>query len=755
MVAEEAETDRSSGEKAAVKRVRRWLEELPVERLGAAAEAAGDGRTALFYFEQHIAKPNAHLPVQVVQTSPGQPSKPYLHPKLSPPHLDSLQKLHANLGEHDSVVGALHLIRQLEAPSNSQWILAHEASGNLTDALPYYQRGVNRAGLVQCLLRLNQPALAQETAAGGAEADEELAAAETEATWKMGDWEGLKSLVERERMRDSSVWGAAVGRALAETERRNSEGLKKELEGARRSLLPTLMKGGGAKGAGAYESLYPAICRLHLLAEVETAGEALVREPSEGWGLLKKWEARLRMIQPSPVAMEPILEVRRALLKLELATPVVEARKRRALPTAQLKDLLTDYWLQSARVARSSVNLKTAQAFLVSASEAVGSVPEAFLEQAKVYEAEGQMGEAIGSLRRGLAQKFPQLSLSGVTGAQLDIASREQRQTCSKALVLLGRYCWESGAETQEAISAYFETAVRVWSRSESAHYRAAVFHDQTNLQKSSTKPNTVIGMRLVPESTLKRVMGLYAASLRLGSHHAQHSLPRLLNIWLDTAQNAFDAAKHAQSRLNHKRSSEDEKAKLQRWVNGNKNYSKNLTTVALTELSSLPSGQLFPAFSQLISRLVHPCPHAGPGVAQLLARLFRDFPDQALWLTVAVYRTPTSAASQSAATQRQLSDRVDKAKALLRQALHGRPELQHRWDQLLLLCSAFMTFANSNSNRSDPSQIVNMSTAASQLYKFFQGNYPLSPWTGFTEAAEVTGNQQDSRARVRERLRD
>ncbi|GMS81046.1 hypothetical protein PENTCL1PPCAC_3221, partial [Pristionchus entomophagus] len=78
-----------------------------------------------------------------------------------------LQRLYMQLNEVDGVAGAFETIARNTSPTADELILALEANGDYTEALPLYALSGEQKELklLECLLRLNQPQLALSRAA--------------------------------------------------------------------------------------------------------------------------------------------------------------------------------------------------------------------------------------------------------------------------------------------------------------------------------------------------------------------------------------------------------------------------------------------------------------------------------------------------------------------------------------------------------------------------------------------------------------
>ncbi|EPB67491.1 hypothetical protein ANCCEY_13425 [Ancylostoma ceylanicum] len=122
-------------------------------------------------------------------------------------HFYTLERIYTQLQNVDGVLGSFECISACTSPTADERILALEANGDYNEALPLYAQSVNNKELqlIKCLLRLNQPQLALNTATSFYEKEDEekspqlvsaLASSQLEATWHLRDWSRLEKMVQ-------------------------------------------------------------------------------------------------------------------------------------------------------------------------------------------------------------------------------------------------------------------------------------------------------------------------------------------------------------------------------------------------------------------------------------------------------------------------------------------------------------------------------------------------------------------------------
>ncbi|KAH8040442.1 hypothetical protein HPB51_010222 [Rhipicephalus microplus] len=176
-------------------------------------------------------------------------------------------------------------------------------------------------------------------------------------------------------------------------------------------------------------------------------------------------------VQRSPLLLEPLWNVRRALLSI--------ARKKHHDLEDVLQTELAKCWLQSAKLARKNGHLQQAYSCLLETDGC--ELPDIFLEKAKWLWA--------------------------------------------KARLLLARYSEESAAVESTRLAFLYKSAARACSTWEDGLFHFAKYCD--TMLPLNEKPEK-------KADTMVHVVRHYGESLRYGCQHMYHSMPRMLSIWFD-----------------------------------------------------------------------------------------------------------------------------------------------------------------------------------------------------------------------------
>uniref|UniRef100_A0A1I7XRW4 FAT domain-containing protein n=1 Tax=Heterorhabditis bacteriophora TaxID=37862 RepID=A0A1I7XRW4_HETBA len=285
----------------------------------------------------------------------------------------------------DGVLGAFECISANTTPTPDERILALEANGDYNEALPLYSLSADNKELrlIKCLLRLNQPQLALSTAVSIYEQSVEedalrsgLEASQLEAAWHLRDWSRLEKMVQTRDPLSSgadSSWGAACASILCAVKRREPLCVSARLLAARQQLVDriTAMT---IEDSDTYAQAYKYISHLHVLEEIDESCNSLAllsdSTKIDLKAILSKWQARSDSAEQCASILEPILRVRRELL--------------RATSRSGINNAVSQLLIQSCRLARQAGHLQIAWTFLVEAKALDVNHKDVDMEEARV-----------------------------------------------------------------------------------------------------------------------------------------------------------------------------------------------------------------------------------------------------------------------------------------------------------------------------------------------------------------------------------
>ncbi|XP_064474884.1 serine/threonine-protein kinase atr-like [Ornithodoros turicata] len=535
-------------------------------------------------------------------------------------HLPFLQRIYVALDEPDGIAGVA--AARCGRPSLDDQIVEHQAMGRLQEAFACYEQAVrlepekvtHQAGLVRCLLALDQPATALTHASGllahRSEWKSHLEEFCAEAAWRLCSWDRLQEFVGQDPQEPTSSWGAATGRILLAARHMDKVDFSKALRAARTFQVAPLAA--AALEQEAYQRGYQHLLRLHVLTELEKGFDLLEELHDLGKqgqqdqqldalaGTLRVWEARATLVQRSPPGsfLEPLLNVRRALLNI--------AADQHPPLAPRLATELARCWLHSAKLARRSGHLQRAYSHLLEA-ESCSDLPEVFLEKAKWCWARGDREKAINELQKGIERHFKTTSEQN-GGLQM---------ACAKARLLLARYSEEASSAESAQLAQLYKAASQACPSWEDGFFQLAKYCDSvlTLHEKAEKKADVMV-----------HVVRHYGNSLRFGSQHVYHSMPRLLSLWFDLGSQVADLQ-------NQRRRPPVLDALSQ--------YLTHLTDRIIAPLvQQLPPYLFFTALSQLVSRICHSHEQVATQLKAIVALLLSTYPKRAVWMMVAVSKS-------------------------------------------------------------------------------------------------------------------
>lgn len=559
----------------------------------------------------------------------------------------ALQQIYSHLDDLDGVLGAFETIKQNSVPSTSEQILAFEANGDYSEALPLYQLSSDqKLPLIKCLLKLNQPYLALTTAEAMLQTSDVPALAEgfracqVEATWRLQKWTEVDKLVEGSPQ--MTTWGARNASILCSLKHRDLQSMKSRIKVARDRLVDALTAM-TIEDSDTYSQAYKYIIQLHILSEIEDGKDSLgllsgeVLTPEQLASVIDGWQKRSALLMQCTWVLEPIFTVRRGLLRLTNSS----------LAQGPICDLL----LQSCRMSRLAGQLQVAWTFLVEAKALNVNHFEVAMEEARFLFEKGKQTQAINLLSKLLKERFPskvqQLHSiiqgprrDGLSSAQLKEAlkneSKEEKANFVKVELLLADYALKAGACNVADLYSKYNALPAIADPSEDLFYRVAIFLDNYLYSRNEN---------LLADKVVS-ILEAYTRVLVQGTTHLFHVMPRMLTIWLDntqkkTAEGSGTPAKRPRSAIPafEHRSARD--------VQADEKDITEMNNKMREAFNRLGHYVFYTAFAQLISRISHPNEEVFLTLKNILAELIVEYPHQCLWQSIAVYRSDLSKQQQ------------------------------------------------------------------------------------------------------------
>lgn len=269
-------------------------------------------------------------------------------------------------------------------------------------------------------------------------------------------------------------------------------------------------------------------------------------------------------------------------------------------------------WLESAQLARKEGLLQTAFTAILRAS--ITKPPNLAIEKAKLLWEQGHQHLAIVGLQHGLSK-----------------VTAEERRSLehANAMLLVGNWMAETARFTSDSVIKQYEEVIKLQPAWEDCYFALAKYHDSLLIEFDEKRDphDTSVNIQFFKEEILPKILQAYGSSLVYGSKYIFQALPRLLTLWLDyggvdlptTGTTPVKPAKKA-FRLN---------CIIERLIN------------------QLPAFQFIIALPQLISRICHPSNEVFELVEVMLDKLLCAYPQQTLWMMVALTKSTNTYRSQ------------------------------------------------------------------------------------------------------------
>jgi serine/threonine-protein kinase ATR len=620
-----------------------FLSLIPDNVVAHAAYNCGEYARALMHIERHVRDETLHVDATRLEQN-----------------LPFLQKIYQSLGEPGGVAGVAKLRKDT---SLDERIVDHRAAGRWAQSLTCYEVALQQhpdnlayhIGLLQSQLELGHYETAMMQATGSihrfAAWEKHLNGLRMKAAWRLGKWTELSSFVQA----DSELsFDVSMGRLLDCTLQGHTVGFSAHLSAARDVIGREIAAVATGSNFAAIGKFYDHFIQLQMLQELESVATALMADAAgEGSvgahgntsvilaGLKAAAGARmsdesgkprhmdpdafdrlcaridgplardrLSATLPTVQAREPLLALRRILLSLCAdRLPAGEESK------ARLVTAISENWLNSARLAREANLLQASFSAILQAGHA--NALSLSIEKARLQWAQGERHEALMGLQAELQRVED---------------SERTRREYAEAMLLVGDWMSETQLVQSDAVIQQYKKVIDLQPDWEHGYFSLACYYDRL-LEFDATK-------RASKEATtLPHVISNYGRSLKCGNTYIVRALPRLLTLWLDYGER-FVERNQGNARL------------------------ETLTTINqhVTEFcDTLPPYQFYTVISQLSSRIMHGNPSVYNVIERILARLLEAFPQQAVWLLMAVFR------SENASRRKRCGDLFNKAKRQVR----------------------------------------------------------------------------------------
>ncbi|KAL8172264.1 hypothetical protein V2J09_024068 [Rumex salicifolius] len=596
-----------------------------------------------------------------------------------------LMEIYSRLDESDALSGLASLRRSV---SLQDQLLISKKGGNWAEALTCCEQALQieptsvqrHSDVLNCLLNMSH-LQAMVTQVDGLisripEYRKTWSMQGVQAAWRLGRWDLMDEYLmgaDRESLLCSSLESNAsfdldVAKILQAMIKKDQYLVDERIALSKQALIEPL----AAAGMDSYARAYPFVLKLHLLKELEDfhtllAGESFLEKSFHlGDSIFSKavqnWECRLHFTQPSIWAREPLLAFRRLVFS-----------------ASRLGALVGNCWLQYAKLCRSAGHYETAnQAILEAQSSGAANV---HMEKAKLLWGMRRSDGAIAELQQYLlsmpVEVVGSAAVSSITSLVLvplnlpmlncDTQTSNENIDIAKTLLLYTRWIHYTGQKQKEDVMSLYARVRELQPKWDKGYFYVAKYCDEVLVDaRKRQEESTDLGPRMSksgklvsnqnPEKCwwiyLPEVLLFYAKGLHRGHRNLYQALRRLLTLWFD-----FGSVYQTCGGSSNK----DFKT-----IHG------KVMSIMRGCLKDLPTYQWLTVLPQLVSRICHQNEEIVRLVKLIITTVLRQYPQQALWLMVAVTKSTVATRREAAAeiiqTARRGSSQVNGCGALISQ---------------------------------------------------------------------------------------
>ena len=439
-----------------------------------------------------------------------------------------------------------------------------------------------------------------------------------ECCWRLGQWDTLEDVVKTYDIATAASkvgWGIGLGQALLATKSNDLSRMENHLRAVRLGQMRMISAVNLERNS--YPRAYESFVKLHILSEMESAVPLLESGSKESvfrsrlTQLLQNWDAGLDGVQASVRFMEPILNMRRVVLKL--IGQQLEAKQPELTTAIEME--IGKSWLVSARLARKANHFQRAHILQLVASTSACPPLAIYMEQAKLHWAKGEQDQAITVLKRGIEKRFPDLAAFKSTNQNVDPTQLSgDIYECLKAKLLLARYYDQTGNADMSSIIQYYKEVVEINKQWEEGWFYLAQYYDRlwNSLEVKDSHGDVA-----------RYIITNLGRSMQHGSNYIYQAMPRMLSLWMELGTIEIE---------NSKTSKANAKVRL-----------AEITKMLAGFLEIIPAYKFLTAFPQLISRICHPHPDVASMLRRIIAKILIAYPQQSMWMMVSVMKSSYS----------------------------------------------------------------------------------------------------------------
>ena len=296
-------------------------------------------------------------------------------------------------------------------------------------------------------------------------------------------------------------------------------------------------------------------------------------------------------------------------------------------------------WLTTSRLARKANQIDKAHDAVLRAAN-LGDLA-ANIEHARILWKGGYSRKAIqylqGAINDGSLQRHNfSLATNSLTKSTSTIKA-PQNLLIAKGQLLLAKWMDMGGQEKSITVLDRYKEVSKSNSNSDKGHYFLGCYYNKI-LDSEKAAPENLQSNNYLNGECTKLVIDNYLRSMFFGPKYLYRTVPKVLTLWLDFAQEIAEIKKRMQSvRKSDRRRDDTEESNIQEKT---RSMNKINEQVKKYFIARLPPFVPYTSFAQILSRIDHPHKETSALIAEVIERIVGHYPQQALWSLYAVSRS-------------------------------------------------------------------------------------------------------------------
>lgn len=451
------------------------------------------------------------------------------------------------------------------------------------------------------------------------------------ALLRLSRFDELEKVIDLENGIDTSNWGSIEAKLLLKL--RAHDGFHDEITQVRLSLMENFKF--FESNQSNYRINYDSIVRLHMLTDFDKAYSVIQQIKNANGNekeIIKSFfdeiRARKKFFKLSPMQSESILALHRTLFK-EIRHAVDIKIPENSNDLFKIIDLeIGQTWLDCAIVYQNQHD--QANAFLLEAAKY--KTPGLFVQKAKL----------LWRKNRNPAQatKILQFHCDELEKK----VNFKNNPFYAKGLLLIARYNGDAAAVDFQTNKSMYKKALTANVDRDKAFLHYAEYLDRAVFLSAEKEPD----VNTIETEKIQEILELYGSGLLYSTEYVFQALPRFLQIWFDATV----------PKITH-----HQRDMLKRKSTGVSSHNYQLNAVVKKFVAQLKPFQFYTAYSQLVSRICHPCPEVYIILKGIISKLFDLYPRLSLWFVVHALKSKLDLASDR---MREILERVPKHAQIL-----------------------------------------------------------------------------------------